>query len=465
MKNKFLSKAKEEVQLAYTRDSYMVQAVRSLDDLDEVKSLLFQRLDEWFKIHFPEMSLGSEENYAWFAAHATDKDVYDKLAELVGEPKADELKRKRRDSFGAPLEKEDQVAIKSLAETYLQLFATRKELEQYIEALCQQVMPNSSALVGGLISARLLSVAGSMERLATFPASTLQVLGAEKALFKHLKKGTLPPKHGLIFQSPYINGSPFDKRGKAARALAGKLAIGLKADFFTKKDISAGLLTDLEKRMSQITKLPTRNIVPKDYREMDYQRSREFAGGARRGGFQKGGFSGPRDGPRDGGFGRSGSREGGSGGFRRDGPRPEGGFRRDGLRREGGFGGGPRRFDSDRPRESDRPRYNDRPSFADRPRFGDRPAYGDKPRYGDRPKYGERSASNDRPRLGERPGFKERPAYGDKPAFSDKPRVSDRPKFGDKPSFSDKPRYGDKPAFGGGASGRPFKKKPFRRNE
>src|SRR3989338_4800279 len=108
MKNKFLSKAKEEVQLAYTRDSYMVQAVRSLDDLDEVKSLLFQRLDEGFKIHFPEMSLGSEEKYAWFAAHASEKDVYAKLGELVGESKAHELKQKRRESFGAPLEAEDQ---------------------------------------------------------------------------------------------------------------------------------------------------------------------------------------------------------------------------------------------------------------------------------------------------------------------------------------------------------------------
>ncbi|MBI2446019.1 hypothetical protein HYV43_06540 [Candidatus Micrarchaeota archaeon] len=405
MKNKFLSKAKSEVQLAYTRDSYMVQAVRSLDDLDEVKSLLFQRLDEWFKIHFPEMELGNEEHYAYFAAHVTEKDVFSKLAEQVGPDKAGELKAKKSRTFGAPLEKEDQVALKSLAETYLQLYTTRKELEHYIEAVSRQVMPNATALVGGLISARLLSVAGSMERLATFPASTLQVLGAEKALFKHLKKGTLPPKHGLIFQSPYVNGQPFDKRGKAARALAAKLAIALKADFYTHHDISANLLADLQKRMTQIGKLPTRNIQQKDYREMDYQRSREFRG-MRPSGFQKSGFGGPRE-----------------SGFRKEGfgPRPHGDFNR-GPRREGGFNrDGPRRFD-DRPPRNDGPRRND----FDRPRFGDKPAFGDKPRYGDKPAYGDR------------------PKFGDKPRFSDRPR----PPQGDRPAYGDKPKYegsGDKP--------------------
>ena len=407
MKNKFLSKAKSEVQLAYTRDSYMVQAVRTLDDLDEVKSQLFQRLDEWFKIHFPEMELGNEEHYAFFAAHASEKDVFAQLAEHVGEHKAGELKAQKAKSFGAPLQKEDQVAIKALADAYLQLYATRKELEQYVEAVSRQVMPNATALVGGLISARLLSVAGSMERLATFPASTLQVLGAEKALFKHLKKGTLPPKHGLIFQSPYVNGQPFDKRGKAARALAAKLAIGLKADYYTHNDISANLLVDLEKRMAQIVKLPTRNIVPKDYREMDYQRSREF-GGARRGGFQKGGFSGPRD-----------------SGFRKEGFGP----RRD-------FDRGPRRYD-------DRPRYGDKP-FGDRPRFNDKPRYGDKPSFGDKPRYGDK------------------PAYGDRPKFGDKPRFNDRPRPQGDRAYGDKPRFGEgKPRYDGGKP--PFKKKPFKK--
>ncbi len=447
MKNKFLAKAKTEVQLAYTRDSYMVQAVRSLDDLDEVKSLLFQRLDEWFKIHFPEMELGNEEHYAWFAAHVNEKNVFSQLAEHVGPDKAGELKAKKSKTFGAPLESNDQKALKSLADTYLQLYTTRKELENYIEDVCRQVMPNAAALVGGLISARLLSVAGSLERLATFPASTLQVLGAEKALFKHLKKGTLPPKHGLIFQSHYVNGQPFDKRGKAARALAAKLAIALKADFYTHHDISAGLLSDLEKRMTQIAKLPTRNIQQKDYREMDYQRSREFRG------FKPGGFKGG-SGPREGGFRKEGfgpRREGGD--FNR-GPRREGGFNRDGPRRfddrpprrEGGFNRAgprrfddrpPRRFDDERPRPpSDRP-YGDKPRFNDRPRFGDKPAYGDKPRFADKPSYGDR------------------PKFGDKPRYGDRPRPQ-----GDRP-YGDKPRYGGegKPRYEGGKP--PFGKKKF----
>ena len=428
MKNKFLAKAKTDVKLAYTRDSYMVQAVRSLDDLDEVKSLLFQRLDEWFKIHFPEMELGNEEHYAWFAAHASEKDVFTKLSEQVGENKAGELKAQKSKSFGAPLEKEDQNALKALADAYLQLYTTRKELEQYIEALSRQIMPNATALVGGLISARLLSVAGSMERLATFPASTLQVLGAEKALFKHLKKGTLPPKHGLIFQSPYVNGQPFDKRGKASRALAAKLAIGLKADYYTHNDISTNLLADLEKRMVQIAKLPSRNIQPKDYREMDYQRSREFAGG-RSGGFQKRSFSGPREG----GFGRV-------GGVRREGfgPRPQGDFNR-----------GPKRYEDVRPPRRDGPRFDDRPRYGDKPSFSDKPALGDRPRFSDTPRFA------DKPAYGDKPAFRYKPAYGDRPKFGDKPRFNDRPRpQGDRPSYGDKPRYGD-------GQSKPFAKKKF----
>ncbi|MDP2717572.1 MAG: C/D box methylation guide ribonucleoprotein complex aNOP56 subunit, partial [Candidatus Micrarchaeota archaeon] len=189
----------------------------------------------------------------------------------MGEPKALEIKAQKEKSFGAPLEADDAKALKDMATAYDALCQTRTHLEKYIETISRQIMPNATALVGALVSARLLSIAGSLQRLANFPASTLQVLGAEKALFKHLRKHTLPPKHGVIFQVPYVNAQPFDKRGKAARALAGKLAIALKADFYSKHDISKKLLADLYKREEQINALPTRNIQPKDYRERDYQ--------------------------------------------------------------------------------------------------------------------------------------------------------------------------------------------------
>jgi nucleolar protein 56 len=130
-----------------------------------------------------------------------------------------------------------------------------RRLEKQIESDMQKVAPNTSKIVGYLIGARLVSLAGGMERLATMPASTIQILGAEKALFRFKKEGGKPPKHGVIFQHPLINKSPRKDRGKIARVLATKIAIAAKADVFTKKDISDNLKENLEKRIKEIRNL------------------------------------------------------------------------------------------------------------------------------------------------------------------------------------------------------------------
>jgi len=130
-----------------------------------------------------------------------------------------------------------------------------RKLEKQIESDMQKVAPNTSKIVGSLIGARLVSLAGGMERLATMPASTIQILGAEKALFRFKKEGGKPPKHGVIFQHPLINKAPRKDRGKIARILATKIAIAVKADVFTKRDISDNLMENLEKRIKEIRNL------------------------------------------------------------------------------------------------------------------------------------------------------------------------------------------------------------------
>jgi len=117
------------------------------------------------------------------------------------------------------------------------------------------IAPNTSEIIGPLIGARLLSLAGGMDRLAMLPASTIQVLGAEKALFRFKKEGGKPPKHGVIFQHPLINKAPRSSRGKIARVLAAKISTAAKADFFTKRDISDELREDLERRLMEIRNL------------------------------------------------------------------------------------------------------------------------------------------------------------------------------------------------------------------
>jgi nucleolar protein 56 len=130
-----------------------------------------------------------------------------------------------------------------------------KRLEKQIESDMQKVAPNTSKMVGSLIGARLISLAGGMGRLATMPASTIQILGAEKALFRFKKEGGTPPKHGVIFQHPLINKAPRTVRGKIARLLATKIATAAKADVFTKRDLSSEMKEDLEKRMKEIRNL------------------------------------------------------------------------------------------------------------------------------------------------------------------------------------------------------------------
>lgn len=142
--------------------------------------------------------------------------------------------------------------IQPLEHAYSVIATEMKHLEQQIESDMQTIAPNTSKMVGPLISARLISLAGGMERLAILPASTIQVLGAEKALFRFKKEGGKPPKHGVIFQHPLINKSPRTMRGKIARILAAKIAIAVKADVFTKRDVSAILKEDMKKRVQKI---------------------------------------------------------------------------------------------------------------------------------------------------------------------------------------------------------------------
>ncbi|MFH1101051.1 MAG: hypothetical protein V1726_03335 [Methanobacteriota archaeon] len=127
-------------------------------------------------------------------------------------------------------------------------------LEQQITKDMQKIAPNTTQIIGPLIGARLIALAGGIERLAMFPASTIQILGAEKALFRFKKEGGKPPKHGVLFQHPVINKAPREQRGKLARFYAAKISIAIKADVFTKRNIADQLIQDLEKRIQKMNK-------------------------------------------------------------------------------------------------------------------------------------------------------------------------------------------------------------------
>jgi nucleolar protein 56 len=166
--------------------------------------------------------------------------------------KAEHVAKAANASMGASLSNEDAVQIQAMSKTVLTLHNLRKSLEDYIDSTVKDVAPNIHALAGPLLGARLIALAGGLNNMAKMPASTIQVLGAEKALFRSLRTGTRPPKHGVIFQHNLIHGAKLWHRGKMARALAGNLAIAARADAFSGRYIADRLKAGVERRGKEI---------------------------------------------------------------------------------------------------------------------------------------------------------------------------------------------------------------------
>ncbi len=130
----------------------------------------------------------------------------------------------------------------------------KDEIADEINNLSKNVCLNLAYLVGPIIAARLIASAGGLRRLANLPASTIQVLGAEDAFFRHLKSGAKCPKHGIIFRVPWVRNSPKKLRGKIARTLAAKIAIAAKVDYYKGDFIGDKLKEEMEKRVEEIRK-------------------------------------------------------------------------------------------------------------------------------------------------------------------------------------------------------------------
>jgi len=249
--------------VAEKRDLLAIQAIRAIDDIDRTLNLFASRLMEWYSIHFPELDDLIREHpvYTRIVYELGDRDniIKDKLVKLgVSEARAERIEKAAKESIGAELSDFDIKPIRTLANIMLELWRLRETLTEYVGQVMREVAPNITELVGPLLGARLLSLAGSLESLAKLPASTIQVLGAEKALFRALRTGGKPPKHGVIFQYPDIHRSPRWQRGKIARALATKLAIAARADYFTGRFIADKLKKILLERIEEIKKLYAR---------------------------------------------------------------------------------------------------------------------------------------------------------------------------------------------------------------
>jgi nucleolar protein 56 len=256
-REEFFKRAKKKVTVAVSsRDNLLIQSVSAVDELNKSSNPLFERLTEWYGMHFPEFRMQDNAKYVE-GVLAIDRMAPDmaKLTPVFG-PQAQSIADKARASMGTALSEEDISQARSLALQIKALWQLRNSIEAYEAKIARELCPNMSHLAGPELAAKLVAQSGGLRRMAMFPASTVQVLGAEKALFKHLKSGSRPPKHGLIFQHPLIGMAPKKARGKISRALAAKLAIAAKADAFSHNFIAEKLKSQFEAQVKRIMGRP-----------------------------------------------------------------------------------------------------------------------------------------------------------------------------------------------------------------
>jgi len=239
------------------KDLIVIQAVLTLDDLDKTLNLFTNRLREWYGYYFPELGslVGNSIIYARLVASIGERQNFtiDLLPKMgVSAQIATAIATAAKTSMGGELSGKDIAESRSLAQTILELDASRSRIGRYLDGLMKEIAPNIHELGGSTLGARLIAQVGGLETLSKKSSSTIQILGAEAALFRSLKTGARPPKHGLIFQHKKIHQSPKWQRGKIARALAGKLAIAARLDAYGGRYLGDDLKEDFYKRVEEI---------------------------------------------------------------------------------------------------------------------------------------------------------------------------------------------------------------------
>ena len=233
-----LSNTKKLVALSVRDDLLIIQAVKTTEDLDKIANGLCKRLREWYSLYLPEASEHISDNET-FVKTILEKDKKTLLKEL-----------KVKESMGKDLESFDHEEIMSFAKKVNDIYDERKAIEDYMSNAMKRICPNMHAITGTNIGAKLIAKAGSIEKMVYMPASTIQLLGAEEALFRHIKTGARPPKYGILLQHPIVSRCKKQDKGKAAKALSDKISIAVRVDFFKGEFIGDQLRSALEKRFS-----------------------------------------------------------------------------------------------------------------------------------------------------------------------------------------------------------------------
>jgi nucleolar protein 56 len=238
-------------------DLHIIQSINTLDELDKIINTVGTRMREWYGLHFPELDnlVSNLVTYAEIVSRAGLRENFiTEILQSIGLPskKIEVVLDAAKRSKGGDMTLENLAIVKHLADEVIAQSDLRRVLSDHIEVAMETVAPNIEQLLTSAVGARIIAKAGSLARLATMPASTIQILGAEKALFRALKTGSRPPKHGLLFQHPLIHSAPKWQRGKIARAVASKVAIAARIDYYRHNGKDAAMYDKLKIRIDEI---------------------------------------------------------------------------------------------------------------------------------------------------------------------------------------------------------------------
>ncbi len=200
---------KESLRKETPRDVLIIQTIKTIDELTKIIN---------------KLAVSARERYGYYAPRASKTEDIEKFLEAV--------EKKEKEETGIDMTKDDLNSIEELSDEIKNLIKLKNSQENYLKTLTEKICPRLSEAATPQIAARLISCAGSLKHLAEITSSTIQVLGAEKALFRHMKTGAKAPKFGVIFSHPEISNNPQISRGKAARKLAASLSKAAKMDFF-----------------------------------------------------------------------------------------------------------------------------------------------------------------------------------------------------------------------------------------
>jgi len=272
-------------------DLHISQSINALDELDKIINVIGARLREWYGLHFPELDYLIQNIFTYaeivrLAGNRTNIDLT--MLENLG------IERKKTEmilvaverSKGGDILEENLSIIKKLANEVIMQTELRRILAYQIEEMMEKIAPNIKDILTATVAARLMAKAGSLQKLSVMPSSTIQIIGAEKALFRSLKTGAPPPKHGILFQHPILHSAPKWQRGKMARAIASKVAIAVRIDLFRNGEKEAHISEQLNKRIAEIQEkykeprlggqTPYRNEMMMNYNKNPKRRFNKF---------------------------------------------------------------------------------------------------------------------------------------------------------------------------------------------